>query len=95
MGDTNGHHTRLNIYLDDPALRTQVKIAAALKCVSVSAYCLEAIRRRLAEDGLPLAPTRKYGMTPQEAAADMDRLREEIGPLGFTIQELIDEGRNR
>jgi hypothetical protein len=45
-------HARLNIYLDDPELRTRIRIAAASDNVSLSAYCLEAIRRRLAQDGL-------------------------------------------
>jgi hypothetical protein len=33
--------------------------------------------------------------TPQEAAKTLDRLREEIGPLGFPVRDLIDDGRHR
>ena len=75
-------------------MRGQVKLAALRAGVTVSAYCLEAIRRRLADEGhLPVGEKRK--MTPQEAARDMDRLRKEIGPIGISIRDLIDEGRYR
>jgi hypothetical protein len=33
--------------------------------------------------------------TPQEAARTLDYLREEIGPLGFPVRDLIDDGRHR
>jgi hypothetical protein len=33
--------------------------------------------------------------TPQEAAMTLDRLREEIGPIGFPVRDLIDDGRRR
>ncbi len=32
-------------------------------------------------------------LSPEEAARDMDELRERIGPLGFSVTELIDESR--
>lgn len=34
-------------------------------------------------------------LTPREAAMALDRLREEIGPLGFPIRDLVDDGRHR
>ncbi len=46
---------RLNIYVNDPAIRKQVKTAAAKHDLSVSDYCLQAIVSRLAEeDEIPL-----------------------------------------
>ncbi|WP_027719037.1 hypothetical protein [Desulfovirgula thermocuniculi] len=81
---------RLNIYLDDPVLREKVKIAAARRGVSVSAYALMALRRQLAEDGL--LPTAE---NPQEAARALDAIRERIGPIGVPIRLLIEEGRHR
>jgi len=38
---------RLNIYVDDPFIRKQVKTAAARQDVSVSKYCLKAITEKL------------------------------------------------
>ncbi|ACX51411.1 hypothetical protein Adeg_0242 [Ammonifex degensii KC4] len=81
---------RLNIYLDDPILREKVKIAAARRGVTVSAYALMALRRQLAEDGLlPAAEN------PQEAARALDDLRKRTGPIGVPVRLLIEEGRNR
>jgi hypothetical protein len=47
---TTAPYQRINIYLDDPALREPIRGAAARRGVTVSAYCLEAIRRRLREE---------------------------------------------
>jgi len=43
--------TRLNIYLPDPAIRRQVKAAAAERDLSASEYCLRAITAQLIRDG--------------------------------------------
>ncbi len=91
-------YPRINIYLDDPELRTHIKIAAAHHGVTVSGYCLEAIRRRLAAEGI--LPTAEAGGeqpqgTAQGAAQALDRLREHIGPIGVPVSELIAEGRRR
>lgn len=37
----------------------------------------------------------RASLTPQEAAMTLDRLREEIGPIGFPVRDLIDDGRYR
>jgi hypothetical protein len=84
-------HPRLNIYVDDPKLREHVRVAAARRGVSLSAYCLESIRRRLAEDGYP--PTTDAPGDPRAAAQALDRLRREVGPIGIPVSELIAEGR--
>lgn len=83
--------SRLNIYLDEPELRQAVKIAAAKEGVTLSAYCLKAVRSRLVEEGfLPGSSDRQA-----EAARAMDRLRQQIGPIGTPVRELIHEGRRR
>lgn len=79
---------RLNIYLDDPALREKVKVAAARRRLSISAYVLRALRRQLAEDGLLPAEE-----GPEEAAQELDKLRQRIGPIGIPVAELVQEGR--
>jgi hypothetical protein len=84
-------HVRLNIYLDEPQLRQAVKIAAAKEGVTLSAYCLKAVRSRLVEEGfLPGISGRQA-----EAAQALDRLRQQIGPIGTPVRELIHEGRRR
>jgi hypothetical protein len=42
---------RLNIYVNDPTIRRQVKTAAARQDISVSEYCLRAITVQLMKDG--------------------------------------------
>ncbi len=84
---------RLNIYLDPPQLQEFIKIAAARHRVSLSNYCLEAIRRRLAEDDLiPSSPTEERSKA-QAAAESLDQLRAAIGPIGTSVAQLIEEGR--
>lgn len=80
---------RLNIYLDDLRVGEQVRVAAARAGVTLSQYCVVAIRRRLEEDGIG-APTPD---TARSAAAAIDRARKRNGPLGTPVRELIDEGR--
>ncbi|HYU20992.1 MAG TPA: hypothetical protein VEQ11_20070 [Chloroflexota bacterium] len=84
-------YSRLNIYVDDASLRQQVKIAAAQRGVTLSAYCVEAIRRRLVEDGLVSARSSSGG--PKAAARALDVLRRRVGPIGVPVRDLIAEGR--
>ncbi len=92
IAHSNGY-SRLNIYLDDPELREKIKIAAAREGVNLSAYCLQAVRRRLAEEGYLPAPEAALG--PRAAAGALDGLRRRIGPIGLKARDLIDEGRAR
>lgn len=85
-----GTYPRLNIYLDRPDLREKVKVAAARKGVTVSSYCLAAIRQRLIDDGL-LPAADEAG--PRAAAQALDRLRRQIGPIGVPVRDLITAGR--
>lgn len=83
---------RVNIYLDDPTLRVTLKTAAVRQQVSLSAYCLQAIRQRLVAEGY-LPATEVAG--PHAAAQALDRLRRQVGPIGVPVRELIAEGQRR
>ena len=89
-------YPRLNIYLDSAELRRQVKIAAAGAGVSLSTWCLQAIRARLAgEDRARSEEAEGRPGSPMAAAQALDRLRRRIGPIGVPVSELIREGRRR
>ncbi len=92
MSGSNGY-SRLNIYLDEPELRQKIKVAAAKEGVNLSTYCLQAVRRRLVEEGYLPAPEAAVG--PRAAAQALDRLRGRIGPVGVKARDLIAEGRRR
>jgi predicted DNA-binding protein len=81
-------YPRINIYLDDPELRVKVKIAAARKGMTVSAYCLEVIRHRLNEEE-EISQTQNtkssLNITPKETAAKLRRLQKETGPTGILV----------
>jgi len=83
----------VNIYLDDPGLKREIKIAAANRGVTLSAYCVEAIEQRLTREQ-PESGAEKE-VSSQSAAEALDRLRDEIGPIGIPVRELIDEGRRK
>jgi len=92
MARTDGY-PRLNIYIDDPELRGKIKIAAAGEGVNLSSYCLEAVRRRLVQEGY--LPAADAADSPRAAAQALDRLRREIGPIGIKARDLVAEGRGR
>lgn len=84
---------RLGLYLEDEEIKKQIKIAAARRGISTTAYCAEAIKERLVRDGeiIPQPPGKE---AKKALLAEMDRLRQEIGPLGITTTELIKEGQS-
>lgn len=86
-------YLRLNIYLDRAELREVVKIAAARRGVTLSAYCLEAIRLRLMAEGL--LPRQDREASQQDAARALDGLRAKIGPIGVPVSDLVEQGRRR
>jgi hypothetical protein len=88
--ETHPPPVRVNIYLDDPSLKRSIKIAAAHRGVTLSAYCVEAIRQRLTRE--EFKPDPDETSTTQNVVRAMDRLRSEIGPLGIPVRDLIDEG---
>lgn len=92
-------YTRINIYLNNHDLKTQIKLAAARRGISISAYCEEAIRNRLTDEGLVGntelgSPQPRQIGSAKEASRALDRLRRKVGPIGVPVRELIDEGRS-
>jgi len=50
MVQTKSGSVRINIYVHDPAIRRQIKTAAAQKDLSVSEFCMQAIASQLARE---------------------------------------------
>lgn len=87
--------TRLNIYLPDPAIRRQVKAAAAKRDLSLSEYCLQGITTQLIRDG-ERPPDGKDRHPLQAALAIARRFQAEtFGGLVFSVSsaDLIREAR--
>lgn len=84
---------RLNIYLDDPRLRRRVKIAAARQDLSVSEYCLRAIKAQLAHEGIEEEKRKTSVSSPVERARQFQR--ETFKGRVFTISsaDLIRQAR--
>jgi len=83
---------RLGLYLEDEAIRRQIKVAAAKRGLSTTAYCAQAIKERLVKDG---EITDKPDGNKKALLARMDRLRRDIGPVGMLTAELVEAGRRR
>jgi len=83
---------RLGLYLEDEAIRRQIKVAAAKRGLSTTAYCAQAIKERLMRDG---EISDKSDGNKKALLARMDRLRQEIGPVSMPTAELVEEGRRR
>jgi hypothetical protein len=84
--------TRLGLYLDDEVMRRQIKVAAAKRGMSTTAYCTQAIKERLIRDG---EINDKNDGNRKALLARMNRLRKEIGSVGKSTAELVEEGRRR
>ncbi len=82
--------TRLGLYLEDEEIKKQVKIAAARRGISTTAYCAQAIEERLRRDGETSGDADRKALLSR-----IDRLRKEVGPVGMTAAELVEEGRRR
>jgi hypothetical protein len=84
--------TRLGLYLEDEEMKKQIKIAAAKKGLSTTAYCEEAIKEKLKREGK---------LSDQEierrkaVLARIDERRRKIGSVGASVSELVNEGRRR
>jgi hypothetical protein len=83
---------RLGLYLDGEVTRRQIKVAAAKRGMSTTAYCTQAIKERLVRDGEIVD---KADANKKALVARMDRLREEIGFVGMPAAELVKGGRRR
>jgi hypothetical protein len=88
-----GKRERINIYVDDPDLRIQVKIAALQRGVTVSEYCLNAIRRAVDLDHV--AGREAWREQALAAIERMKAIRERTLPLDVPISQLIHEGHDR
>ena len=89
---------RIGIYLEDEEMARQIKIAAAKRGTSVSAYCGDAIEERLVKDGERNAASAEAEALRGRGSAltaKMDRLSRKIGPIGIPAAELVREGRRR
>jgi hypothetical protein len=83
---------RLGLYLEDETIRRQIKIAAAKRGMSTTAYCTQAIKERLVRDG---EISDKVDGNKRALLARIDRLRRDIGPAGMPAAGLVEEGRRR
>ena len=83
---------RLGLYLEDETIRRQIKVAAAKRGLSSTAYCAQAIKERLERDG---EITDKADNNKKALLARMDNLKRKIGNVGISTAELIKEGRRR
>ena len=79
---------KMTLYLEDEKIHKSIKQAALDLKLSLSEYCLEAVKERLEKDGYLRGRKQQ-----QRMAANMDRLRKEIGPIGVPVHKLIEEGR--
>lgn len=83
---------RLGLYLEDEEIKKKIKIAAAKRNISTTAYCAEAIKERLVRDG---EISDRTDEDKKALLARMDKLKRKIGPLGINVTELIAEGPRR
>lgn len=84
---------RLGLYLKDEEVKKQIKVAAARRGMTVTDYCARAIEERLIKDGKRSAE----GEDKNKVAllSRMDKLRQEMGPIGVSTAELVEENRRR
>jgi hypothetical protein len=83
---------RLGLYLEDERIRRQIKVAAAKRGISSTAYCAQAIKERLVRDG---ETADKADGNKKVLLGRMDSLRRKIGHVGVSTAELVKEGRRR
>ena len=89
---------RLGLYLDDEEFKRQIKVAAAKRGLSITLYCAEALEERLIRDGertTTMSKSNNAGKEKLALLARMDKLREEIGPVGSRTSQLVKAGRRR
>jgi hypothetical protein len=81
---------RLGLYVESEEVKKRIKIAAARRGISATAYCTRAIEEKLARDGEENDLEKKKALITR-----MDELSDEIGPIGMTASELVKAGRKR
>jgi predicted transcriptional regulator len=80
---------KVSIYLSDPELRRRLKIAVARRDTTISGFCEEAIREKLAREESGVAGT------AWAAARRLDARRSRLGPVKISAADLVKEGRYR
>lgn len=80
---------KVSIYLGDPELRRRLKLAAARRDTTISAFCEEAIREKLAREESAVPGTARA------AAKRLDERRARFGPIKISTADLVKEGRYR
>ena len=78
--------TRLGLYLKDAETKRQIKVAAAKRGMTTTAYCARAIEERLIRDG-----ERNTKEVDKKTAflSRMDKLRLEISPVGLSVATIV------
>lgn len=84
---------RLGLYLEDEEIKRQIKVAAAKRGMTATDYCARAIEERLMRDGE--RSTKNQAQDKVALLSRMDKLRQEIGPIGMSTAELVEQGRRR
>ena len=84
---------RLGLYLEDEGIKRQIKVAAAKRGMTATDYCAQAIEERLTRDGE--RSTKNEAQNKAALLSRMDKLRQEIGPIGISTAELVKQGRRR
>jgi len=84
---------RLGLYLKNEEIKRQIKVAAAKRGMTATAYCARAIEERLVRDGE--RGTNNEVQNKLAFLSGMDKLRQEIGPIGIPTAELVEEGRRK
>jgi predicted transcriptional regulator len=80
---------KVSIYLGDPELRRRLKLAAAKRDTTISAFCEEAIREKLAHEESDVSGT------AWAAARRLDARRSRLGHIKISTADLVKEGRYR
>jgi hypothetical protein len=83
---------RLNIYVHDPNIRRQIKEMTARKDISISEYCLRAIKSQLIKEQ---KAAHEEGNVLKKAVKKAQRFQETFGGKTFAISsaDLIRETR--
>jgi hypothetical protein len=85
-----GKRPRLGLYYENELIRKRLEFAAARRGISTTAYCTKAIEESLVRDG-------ELG-TPEERnkfLAEVDKQRENLGPLGIATSEVTRDPKRR
>ncbi|MEW6182138.1 MAG: hypothetical protein AB1500_03030 [Bacillota bacterium] len=80
---------KVSIYLSNPELRRRLKLAAARGDTTISSFCEEAIREKLAQEESAVS------VTARAVDRRLDTRRARLGPVKINTADLVKEGRYR